>query len=172
VNPATPALTVGLGDRSYPIFVGDGLFDDAALLGPLLGGPRGSRKVAVVTNDIVGPLHAPRLQAAWTAARGAGAGATAPLLEIVLPDGERHKTLDTVSRIIDALVANRFARDDLVVALGGGVVGDMAGFAASASCRCRPRCSRRSTPRSAARPASTTRAARTSSARSTSRRRW
>jgi 3-dehydroquinate synthase len=79
----------------------------------------------VVTNDIVGPLYLPRLQATWAAA-----GAT-PLLEIVLPDGERHKTLPTVSRILDTLVANRFARDDLVVALGGGVVGDMAGFAAA-----------------------------------------
>jgi 3-dehydroquinate synthase len=84
-----------------------------------------ARRVAVVTNDIVGPLYLPRLQATWAAA-----GAT-PLLEIVLPDGERHKTLPTVSRILDTLVANRFARDDLVVALGGGVVGDMAGFAAA-----------------------------------------
>ncbi|MFM7708959.1 MAG: 3-dehydroquinate synthase, partial [Gammaproteobacteria bacterium] len=108
MNTATPALTVGLGDRSYPIFIGDGLLCDAALQGPLLSGPRAARKVAGVTNDIVGPLHAPRLQAAWAAARGAGAGASAPLLEIVLPDGERHKTLDTVARIIDALVANRF----------------------------------------------------------------
>ncbi len=128
MNSATPALTVGLGDRSYPIFIGDGLLGDAALLGSVLGGQRGSRKVAVVTNDIVGPLHAPRLQAAWAAARGPDA---ARPLEIVLPDGERHKTLETVSRIIDALVANRFARDDLIVALGGGVVGDMAGFAAA-----------------------------------------
>ncbi|NBU25070.1 MAG: 3-dehydroquinate synthase [Gammaproteobacteria bacterium] len=124
----TPALTVGLGDRSYPIYVGDGLLGDAALVGAVLGGPQGARKVAVVTNDIVGPLHAPRLQSAAAAARGAAAP---PLLEIVLPDGERHKTLETVSRIIDALVANRFARDDLIVALGGGVVGDMAGFAAA-----------------------------------------
>ncbi|MFM8495976.1 MAG: 3-dehydroquinate synthase, partial [Planctomycetia bacterium] len=124
MNSATPALTVGLGDRSYPIFIGDGLLGDAALLGGLLAGPRSARKIALVTNDIVGPLHAPRLQAAWTAARGAAA---APRLEVVLPDGERHKTLDTVSRVIDVLVANRFARDDLIVALGGGVVGDMAG---------------------------------------------
>ena len=129
MNTATPALTVGLGDRSYPIFIGDGLLGDATLLGGLLAGPRGVRKIAVVTNDIVGPLHAPRLQAAWATARGADASTR--LLEIVLPDGERHKTLETVSRIIDALVANRFARDDLIVALGGGVVGDMAGFAAA-----------------------------------------
>jgi 3-dehydroquinate synthase len=116
-----PALTVPLGDRSYPIHIGDGLLGDAALLAAVLP----ARRIAVVTNDIVGPLYAPRLQATWAAA-----GAT-PLLEIVLPDGERHKTLPTVSRILDTLVANRFARDDLVVALGGGVVGDMAGFAAA-----------------------------------------
>jgi 3-dehydroquinate synthase len=121
VNAATPALTVPLGDRSYPIYIGDGLLGDAALLAAVLP----ARRVAVVTNDIVGPLYLPRLQATWAAA-----GAT-PLLEIVLPDGERHKTLPTVSRILDTLVANRFARDDLVVALGGGVVGDMAGFAAA-----------------------------------------
>ena len=121
MNAATPALTVPLGDRSYPIHIGDGLLGDAALLAAVLP----ARRVAVVTNDIVGPLYLPRLQATWAAA-----GAT-PLLEIVLPDGERHKTLPTVSRILDTLVANRFARDDLVVALGGGVVGDMAGFAAA-----------------------------------------
>jgi 3-dehydroquinate synthase len=121
VTAATPALTVPLGDRSYPIHIGDGLLGDATLLAAVLP----ARRVAVVTNDIVGPLYLPRLQATWAAA-----GAT-PLLEIVLPDGERHKTLPTVSRILDTLVANRFARDDLVVALGGGVVGDMAGFAAA-----------------------------------------
>ena len=121
MTAATPALTVPLGDRSYPIHIGDGLLGDAALLAAVLP----ARRVAVVTNDIVGPLYLPRLQATWAAA-----GAT-PLLEIVLPDGERHKTLPTVSRILDTLVANRFARDDLVVALGGGVVGDMAGFAAA-----------------------------------------
>ena len=119
-----PALTVPLGDRSYPIYIGEGLLHDAALLAALLP----ARQVAVVTNDIVGPLYAPRLQAARAAAVGTAA---APLLEIVLPDGERHKTLPTVSRILDTLVANRFARDDLVVALGGGVVGDMTGFAAA-----------------------------------------
>ncbi len=121
MTAATPALTVPLGDRSYPIHIGDGLLGDTALLAAVLP----ARRVAVVTNDIVGPLYLPRLQATWAAA-----GAT-PLLEIVLPDGERHKTLPTVSRILDTLVANRFARDDLVVALGGGVVGDMAGFAAA-----------------------------------------
>ena len=119
-----PALTVPLGDRSYPIYIGEGLLHNAALLAALLP----ARQVAVVTNDIVGPLYAPRLQAARAAAVGTAA---VPLLEIVLPDGERHKTLPTVSRILDTLVANRFARDDLVVALGGGVVGDMTGFAAA-----------------------------------------
>jgi 3-dehydroquinate synthase len=121
VTAAPPALTVPLGDRAYPIHIGDGLLGDAALLETLWP----ARRVAVVTNAIVGPLYAPRLQAARAAA------AASPLLEIVLPDGERHKTLSMVSRIWDTLVANRFARDDLVVALGGGVVGDMAGFAAA-----------------------------------------
>ena len=83
------------------------------------------------------------------------------IVEAILPDGESHKTLANVARILDVLVANRFGRDCIVVALGGGVVGDMAGFAAACyqrgvtSCRCPPRCSRRWTPPSAARPAST-----------------
>ena len=123
-----PTLTVPLGDRSYPIHIGDGLLGDATLLAAVLP----ARRVAVVTNDIVGPLYMPRLQATWAAVHGARADAApTPLLEIVLPDGERHKTLPTASRILDVLVANRYARDDLLVALGGGVVGDMAGFAAA-----------------------------------------
>lgn len=110
-------IAVALGARSYPILIGEGVSADASLLAPLLG----TRKVAIVTNTVVAQLHG----AAFERALGR------EVLRIVLPDGEVHKTLDGIARIIDVLVANRFGRDDLLVALGGGVVGDMTGFAAA-----------------------------------------
>jgi 3-dehydroquinate synthase len=81
-----------------------------------------SRDVLLVTNTTVGPLYSDKLAAALAPRR---------CIEVELPDGEMHKTLANVSRMLDVLVANRFARDACVVALGGGVVGDMAGFAAA-----------------------------------------
>src|SRR5688572_9902025 len=81
-----------------------------------------AKDVLLVTNTTVGPLYAARLTAALAPRR---------CVEVVLPDGEAHKTLTNISRMLDVLVANRFARDCTVVALGGGVVGDMAGFAAA-----------------------------------------
>ena len=81
-----------------------------------------ARDVLLVTNTTVGPLYAQRLTAALAPRR---------CIEVALPDGEVHKTLANVSRMLDVLIANRFSRDACVVALGGGVVGDMAGFAAA-----------------------------------------
>src|SRR5262249_37923882 len=81
-----------------------------------------ARDILVVSNTTVAPLHLGQLRVALEGAH---------VVEAILPDGEAHKTLGTVSRILDVLVANRFGRDSMVVALGGGVVGDMAGFAAS-----------------------------------------
>jgi len=114
-----PPLTVALAERSYPLHIDAGLLDDVALLRGLLTG----RKVALVSNTRVAPLYADLVHAAR-----AGQGET---VDIVLPDGEAHKNLDMLARIFDVLVANRFARDDLLVALGGGVVGDITGFAAA-----------------------------------------
>jgi 3-dehydroquinate synthase len=111
-------LTVSLGTRSYPIHIGAGLLDNAALLTRCLS----ARKVAIISNAVVAPLYASKILAAR---------AGRETIEIVLPDGEVHKTLESISRIIDVLVANRFSRDDLLVALGGGVIGDMVGFAAA-----------------------------------------
>ncbi len=111
-------LTVALGARSYPIHIGAGLLARGELLAPHLEG----RQVMVVSNETVAPLYLDRLR---------------PFLEayewdqVVLPDGEQYKTLEYVNRIFDALLAGRFARDATLVALGGGVVGDMAGFAAA-----------------------------------------
>lgn len=116
--PAPSSLTVELGSRSYPIHIGAGLLRDADWLGALL--PAG--KVAVISNTTVAPLYAAAIHAAR---RGRETH------DVVLPDGEVHKTLATVSTVFDALLERRFARDDLIVALGGGVIGDIAGFAAA-----------------------------------------
>ncbi len=111
-------LKVELGSRSYPILIGQGLLDRP----DVLTGHLPARDVLVVSNTIVAPLYLARLSAALRGKR---------VVEAILPDGEAHKTLATVSRILDVLVTNRFARDCTVIALGGGVVGDMAGFAAA-----------------------------------------
>ncbi|MBX5463802.1 MAG: 3-dehydroquinate synthase [Steroidobacteraceae bacterium] len=111
-------LTVELGSRSYPILIGSGLLTRADLLARHIPG----RDLLLVTNTTVGPLYAAALK------QGLG---DRRIVEVSLPDGEAHKTLATVSRMLDVLVANRFSRDCTVVALGGGVVGDMAGFAAA-----------------------------------------
>jgi 3-dehydroquinate synthase len=111
-------IEVQLGTRSYPILIGAGaltLADEFKRAIP-------SRDVLLVTNTTVGPLYAAKVTAALAPRR---------CIEVMLPDGEVHKTLSNVSRMLDVLVANRFARDACVVALGGGVVGDMAGFAAA-----------------------------------------
>ena len=111
-------MRVELGSRSYPILIGGGLLARADLLAGHVPG----RDVLLVTNTTVGPLYSAALKAGLGDRR---------IVEVTLPDGESHKSLATVSRILDVLVANRFARDCTVVALGGGVVGDMAGFAAA-----------------------------------------
>jgi 3-dehydroquinate synthase len=111
-------LSIQLGERSYPIFIGAGLLDNRDVLAQSIR----ARDVFVVTNDRVGPLYLERLLHSLPDKRTAS---------IALPDGEVHKTLATVSAIFDALVGARMNRDAAIVALGGGVVGDMAGFAAA-----------------------------------------
>lgn len=113
-------LTVDLGDRSYPIHIGAGLLDCADLIVPHLAQPR----VLVVTNTTVAPLYLARLTATLEAA-GVAVG------QVVLPDGEAYKTWETLNLIFDALLAQRAERRTTLVALGGGVIGDMTGFAAA-----------------------------------------
>ncbi len=120
-GPDLQKLTVELGERSYPILIGEGLLAQPSLVAPLIG----ERDVAIVTNTVVAPLYLDSLREAMDRAL------PRRVVEIVLPDGEVHKTLDSISRILDVLVTNRLGRDATVVALGGGVVGDMAGFAAA-----------------------------------------
>jgi 3-dehydroquinate synthase len=111
-------ITVELGERSYPIYIGSGLLGRAGVLDLHLRG----RDVLIVTNEVVAPLYLGRLRGMITRGR---------VETLALPDGEAHKDLATAGRILDALVAHRLARDGVVIALGGGVVGDIAGFAAA-----------------------------------------
>jgi 3-dehydroquinate synthase len=111
-------LKVELGERAYPILIGDALCADGRVVHEQLP----DRDILLVTNTTVGPLYAATVTGGLAGQR---------VVEVRLPDGEEHKTLDNVARVLDVLVANRFGRDCVVVALGGGVVGDMAGFAAA-----------------------------------------
>ncbi|OHC45509.1 MAG: 3-dehydroquinate synthase, partial [Pseudomonadales bacterium RIFCSPLOWO2_02_FULL_63_210] len=111
-------LQVDLAERSYPIYIGADLLRRTDLLAPHIIG----RQVAVVTNETVAPLYLDTLKAAL-----GGYAVTA----IVLPDGEAFKTWETLQQIFDGLLGARHDRHTTVIALGGGVVGDMAGFAAA-----------------------------------------
>jgi 3-dehydroquinate synthase len=110
-------ITVALGERSYPIYIGRGLIADGALYG------RAARQILIVTNETVAPLYLSTVERAL---------ADRECQTLILPDGEQHKTLATFSTVIDRLIDARFHRDACLVALGGGVVGDLAGFAAAA----------------------------------------
>ena len=110
------SLRVSLGERSYPIHIGAGLIGRGELYRPHVGGGG----VVVVSNAVVAPIYLEAVRKA-TGARA----------EVVLADGEAQKSWEGVARVVDALVAARLGRDGLVVALGGGVVGDLAGFAAA-----------------------------------------
>jgi 3-dehydroquinate synthase len=111
-------LRVELGNRGYPILIGQGLLGQRTLFEQHVR----ARDLLVVSNTVVAPLYLEALEASLQPRR---------VVATILPDGESHKTLASVARILDVLVANRFGRDCAVVALGGGVVGDMAGFAAA-----------------------------------------
>ncbi len=113
-------LGVALGERSYPIYVGTGLLREAGLIAPLLP----QKRTAVITNTTIAPLYLGAVQSALQAAG-------VDVVPIVLPDGERHKNWETLNQIFDALIANRCERRTALIALGGGVVGDMTGFAAA-----------------------------------------
>jgi 3-dehydroquinate synthase len=109
------SLSVALGNRSYPIHIGSGLISSVDLYAPHIGGG-----VAIVTNSVVAPLY---LKAVTKA--------TGPAAEIIVADGEQAKSWQGVERVVDGLINARLGRDGLVIALGGGVIGDLAGFAAA-----------------------------------------
>ncbi|MBL4607988.1 MAG: 3-dehydroquinate synthase [Pseudomonadales bacterium] len=111
-------VTVDLGDRSYPIYIGHGVLSSSDLLRQHIHG----NQVMVVTNDVVAPLY---LQKIVNQLQGFQCDT------VVLPDGEQFKNLQTLERIYDALMDKRHNRTTTLIALGGGVVGDITGFAAA-----------------------------------------
>ena len=117
-------LNVNLGERSYPIAIGSGLLDNPGLLARHVEG----RQVAIVSNTTVAPLYLERIAAPL---RAAGR----EVISIVLPDGEEYKNWDSLMQVFDTLLANKCDRKVTLVALGGGVIGDLTGYAASSYMR-------------------------------------
>ncbi len=111
-------LNLDLGEKSYPIYIGQNLLSQKELLTNHIAG----KQVMIVTNITVAPLYLAKVKALLSAFTVA---------EVILPDGEQYKTLDTVNTIFTALLEARFDRTCTLVALGGGVVGDMTGYAAA-----------------------------------------
>lgn len=112
------SLTVDLGERSYPILIGPGLLGTPDLLAPYVHG----RSALIVSNEIVGPLYLDKLRASL---------GDIQVDALVLPDGEHTKNLDTLTRVYDRLLSKRHERSTTLIALGGGVTGDLTGFAAA-----------------------------------------
>ena len=113
-------LNVSLGDRSYPIFIGRSLLTDVERLISYLP----SRRVALVTNTTIYPLYGETLIAKLRQ-RGV------EVLPICLPDGEQYKDWPALNQIFDTLLEHNIDRKTTLIALGGGVIGDVAGFAAA-----------------------------------------
>ena len=111
-------LTIDLNQRSYPIHIGAGLLTNTSLYAPAIAG----RNVLIVTNDSIAPLYLPTVCEALTDYH---------VESMVLPDGEKHKTLAVLETIFDKLLQLRYDRSCTLIALGGGVIGDMTGFAAA-----------------------------------------
>lgn len=111
-------LKVELAERSYPIYIGTKLLENTALYSPHIVG----RRVAIVTNETIAPLYLARVKQAL---------ADYQVTEIILPDGESYKNWQTLQLVFDALLQDQHDRKTTIIALGGGVVGDMAGFAAA-----------------------------------------
>jgi 3-dehydroquinate synthase len=113
------SLSVALGERSYPIHIGAGILAESALYAPHLAGV-----AAIVTNGVVAPLYLEPLRRALETAG-------ARVVSIVVEEGEQAKRWEVLEQVFEALLAARCGRDGVIVALGGGVVGDLAGFAAA-----------------------------------------
>ena len=113
-------LQVELGDRSYPIFIGQNLLSDGSLIAQYIS----AKKIMIVTNTTVAQLYLEQVTASLVEQ-----GKTVD--NVILADGERYKTLETLNEVFTGLLSGKHGRDTCIVALGGGVVGDMAGFAAA-----------------------------------------
>ena len=110
-------LLVNLNDRSYPIYVGANLFSNNLLSNHIIG-----QQVFIVTNETVAPLYLKMIKSNLS---------NFQCDEIILRDGEQYKTLETLSLIFDELISKKHRRNTTLIALGGGVIGDMTGFAAA-----------------------------------------
>lgn len=115
-------VQVALGDRSYPIYIGQGLLDRSDLLQQHVLG----KKVLIVTNETVAPLYLDRCINALSS------GGRHEIQVVTLPDGEQFKSLEVLQQVWDKALQSRLDRNSTFVALGGGVIGDMCGFAAAA----------------------------------------
>src|SRR3981081_456551 len=162
-------VDVALGERAYDIVIGRDLLPS---LGGRIAALRPGARAAIVTDRNVARHWLAKTEASPAGARLASS-------HIIVEEGEGSKSYAGLAQVSEALIAAKIERNDLVVALGGGVVGDLAGFAApltcaaaSISCRCRPRCWRRSIRRWAARPVSIRRRAKICWARFISRFWW
>jgi 3-dehydroquinate synthase len=111
-------LSVELGERSYPIHIGSGLLARGELLLEHIPG----KQVCIITNETVAPLYLEQVLAAL---------GDKNVFPVVLPDGEEYKNLESMAKIYDALLEHDFSRACTLIALGGGVIGDMTGFAAA-----------------------------------------
>jgi 3-dehydroquinate synthase len=111
-------LTVDLGERSYPIYIDNALLGQAELLKRHIPG----NSALIVSNETVAPLYLEKTQSMLSGLKHHA---------VILPDGEKYKNLEVLNQIYDGLLRNHFDRNTTVIALGGGVVGDMAGFAAA-----------------------------------------
>ncbi|MGB5517546.1 MAG: 3-dehydroquinate synthase, partial [Gammaproteobacteria bacterium] len=111
-------LTVDLEERSYPIYIGDGLLGDNELLVKHIPG----KNVLVVSNETVAPLYLDKILTMLAGKH---------VESCILPDGEEYKNLETLNTIYDVLLGKKLDRNTTIIALGGGVIGDMAGFAAA-----------------------------------------
>ncbi|GLS82175.1 3-dehydroquinate synthase [Paraferrimonas haliotis] len=112
-------IHVELGERSYPIYIGNSVLSDGELLARHLA----DRRILIVTNETVGPLY--------LAALVKQLSAICEVESVTLPDGEQYKTLEQLDTIFSHLLKATYGRDSLIIALGGGVIGDMTGFAAA-----------------------------------------
>jgi 3-dehydroquinate synthase len=121
MNTTHQTLTVALDERSYPIHIGCGLLGNAALWAPYLNPKMGA---VVITNTTVAPLYLDKVLATL-------AELGCPAFSVVLPDGEEYKSWETLNTVFDALLENRCERGTTLIALGGGVIGDLVGFAAA-----------------------------------------
>ncbi|KAK4760821.1 hypothetical protein SAY87_005714 [Trapa incisa] len=127
VGPKAPTIVnVDLEDRSYPIYIGSGLLDQPELLQRHVHGKR----VLIVTNDKIAPLYLDKVTHALTVGNP-----NVSVDHVILPDGEKYKNMDVLMKVFDKAIESRLDRRCTFVALGGGVIGDMCGYAAASFLR-------------------------------------